>query len=44
VSITGSSKKKARHAGATVVIAEMLKKNSQQPDQIQFLTSAQNNE
>lgn len=39
----GSSKKKARHAGATVVIAEMLK-NSQQPDQIQLLTSAQNND
>lgn len=39
----GSSKKRARHAGATIVIAEMLK-NSEQSDQIQLLTSAENND
>lgn len=43
VQITGSSKKRARHAGATAVLAEMLK-NTEQSSQIQLLTSAPNNE
>jgi len=42
VSFTGSSKKRARHAGATIIIAEMLR-NSEQSSQIQLLTAAPNN-
>jgi len=43
VADTGSSKKKARRAGATVVIAEMLR-NSKCSDLMQLPTSDQNNE